>query len=75
LKQTTLCIGANCYKDADFEEFNCAVPIETANSDDVNSLGLGQPGCSDDEECQNYEICEICENGLAPPCEPPVEPY
>lgn len=39
--------------------------METADSEDPLSLGAGEPGCTD---------VPICDDGLAPPCGPEVEP-
>jgi len=45
MKDWHLCIGDDCARDEDFEEYNCAEPIETADSEDPLSLGAGNPGC------------------------------
>jgi hypothetical protein len=63
LKDVHLCLGKDCSRDDGFEEFNCAEPIATADPNDENSLGEGQPGCPLDEYCDNglFEPCEVAE--------------
>jgi hypothetical protein len=62
MKDWHLCLGSGCARDDNFEEFNCADPIETADPEDELSLGPGLPGC---------ELPEYCDDGLYPPCEEP----
>jgi len=59
LKDWHICFGTDCSRDAEFEEFNCAESIETADSEDPLSLGDGEPGCILDS---------YCDNGLFEPC-------
>jgi len=60
MKDWHLCLGDKCSRDSDFEDYNCAEPIETADPEDPLSLGVGEPGCE--------IIDEYCDNGLFPPC-------
>lgn len=66
MKDWHLCLGASCYREENFEELNCASPIEEADVEDLDSLGTGRPGCDTTTEC---------DNGLYPPCQPPIEDY
>jgi hypothetical protein len=59
LKDWHLCLGSNCAREDDFEDLNCADPIEVANPLDELSLGPGLPGC---------ELDEYCDDGFYPPC-------
>jgi len=63
LKDWHICLGDDCARDSAFEDYNCAVPIETADSEDPLSLGDGEPGCILDEYCDNglYEPCNDVE--------------
>lgn len=45
MKQTTLCLGAGCFMEANYETKNCAVPFVNADAEDPLSLGVGEPGC------------------------------
>jgi hypothetical protein len=67
MKQTTLCLGTGCYRIDDFEELDCAEPIETADSTNPLSLGVGLPGCD--------EPGPICPDGTYPDCETPPPEY
>jgi len=58
MKDWHLCLGSGCARDDEFEDFNCADPIETADASDPLSLGPGLPGC---------ELPDYCANGLYPP--------
>lgn len=60
MKDWHLCLGQNCALDGDFEDINCADPIDTANPDDPESLGEGLPGC---------DIKDVCDDGSFPPCD------
>lgn len=53
MKDWHLCLGSGCFIDDDFEELNCAVPIEDVDADvfDEASLGPGLPGCELDPYC------------------------
>jgi len=64
MKQTTLCLGAGCFMEANFETKNCAVAFVNADAEDPLSLGVGEPGCAESVHC---------ENGLPLPCEPECE--
>jgi len=59
MKDWHLCLGSGCARDDDFEEFNCADPIEIADKTAEESLGPALPGC---------ELPEYCSTGLYPPC-------
>lgn len=64
MKDWHVCLGKECSIVDDFEDLNCATPIEDVDMDDPeNDLGEGNPGCA---------VCEYqCENGLCDPyCEP-----
>lgn len=67
MKDWHLCLGSGCARDNDFEEFNCADPIETADPMDQFSLGPGLPGCELGPYCEETGMYEL-------PCEP-VIPY
>lgn len=60
MKDWHVCYGETCARDDDFEDFNCADPIETADPDDELSLGPGLPGC---------ELPDLCDTGMYPPCD------
>lgn len=65
MKDWHVCLGCDCVKTDDFEEFNCATPIEEVDMDEPElGLGPGNPGCEDDlpEPCENglyYPYCEV----------------
>jgi len=59
MKQTHLCLGAGCFIDDGFEDLNCAVAIDVADSADDLSLGVGMPGC---------ETPPMCNDGMYEPC-------
>lgn len=52
MKDWHLCLGPECARDDDFEELNCADPIEESDMSDA-SLGEDNPGCPLDKYCEN----------------------
>lgn len=65
MKDWHLCIGSGCAREDNFEDLNCADPIDTADPEDPDSLGTGQPGC---------DLGTYCDDGMYEPCEePPAE--
>jgi len=61
MKDVHVCYGKKCAIDDDYEEKNCAVPIEKADVDDPLSLGPGLPGCK----------IKYCPDGMIrDPCKP-----
>jgi hypothetical protein len=60
MKDWHLCLGSNCAIIDDFEDLNCADPIETADKTADESLGPALPGC---------DLGEYCDDGMYEPCD------
>lgn len=62
MKDVHLCHGKECTRDDNFEEVNCAVPIEKADPAHEDSLGPDRPGCKLPPYCEDGMHIEQCKN-------------
>lgn len=61
MKDWHLCLGTGCFKQDNFEDLNCAVPINEVDVEDPDSLGEGQPGCDLGSYCPNGLYQDDCD--------------
>jgi len=62
MKDWHVCLGTNCARTDDFEDLNCATPIEDVDMENAfDDLGPGEPGCELDDYCENGLFEPYCE--------------